>query len=204
MDRLAQQFEFLAEMDKLKQIIRQTPLLDGSRLENDAEHSWHLAMLVIVLGEYAEKPVDLTRALKMVLVHDIVEIDAGDTFCYHPTAHDDKAERELRAAERLFGLLPAEQGRELRELWDEFEARQSNEARFANAVDRVQPLLHNCLTGGLGWKRHGVQLSQVLKRNRPILQGAPLLWDYMQGLLRQAVERGHLPDDSDGAAWDAE
>lgn len=188
-------------MDKLKQIIRQTPLLDGSRLENDAEHSWHLAMLVLILGEYAEKPVDLTRVLKMVLIHDIVEIDAGDTFCYHPTAHEDKAERELRAAERLFGLLPPEQGHELRALWDEFELRQSNEARFANAVDRVQPLLHNCLTGGLGWKRHGVQLAQVLRRNRPILQGAPLLWDYMQALLRQAVERGHLPDDSGGAAW---
>ena len=194
--RIQQQFAFLAEMDKLKLIMRQTPLLDGSRKENDAEHSWHLAMLVMILSEYAEPPVDMARVLQMVLIHDVVEIDAGDTYCYNAAAHHDKVERELRAAERLFGLLPGDQGEQLRGLWEEFEARETPEARFANAVDRVQPLLHNCLTGGGSWREHGVKLSQVLERNRPILEGSPRLWEYMRGLLNSAVEQGHLEDDS--------
>jgi putative hydrolase of HD superfamily len=191
-------------MDRLKSIMRQTPLLDGSRKENDAEHSWHLAMLVLILAEYAEGPVDALRVLKMVLVHDIVEIDAGDTYCYHPSAHHDKLDRETRAAERIFGLLPADQASELRALWDEFEARETPEARFANTVDRVQPLLHNCLTGGLGWREHGVKLSQVLQRNRPILLGSQRLWVYMAGLLRAAVAAGHLEDDVKDTWWPAE
>lgn len=196
LNRLSQQFEFLAEIDKLKLIGRQTPLLDGSRKENDAEHSWHLAMLVMILSEYAEPQVDLLRVLQMVVVHDLVEIDAGDTYCYHPTAHLDKAEREEQAAIRLFGILPEDQGRQLRRLWDEFEARETPEARFANVVDRVQPLLHNCLTGGMGWREHGVKLSQVLRRCREVIQQAPRLWEYMRELLAQAVRAGHLENDT--------
>lgn len=201
--RLEQQFAFLAEIDKLKQVGRQTPLLDGSRKENDAEHSWHLAMLVLILAEYAEPQVDMLRVLQLVVVHDLVEIDAGDTFCYDPAAHLDKAEREERAAQRLFGLLPQDQGELLRQLWDEFEADHTPEARFAHVVDRVQPLLHNCLTGGLGWREHGVKLSQVLQRTRSVIQQSPRLWTYMRGLLRQAVLEGHLPDDTDEPEWKA-
>lgn len=201
MERLSQQFQFLAEIDKLKKIDRQTPLLDGSRKENDAEHSWHLAMLVLVLSEYAEPGVDVLRVLQMVAIHDLVEIDAGDTYCYHPTAHLDKREREERAAIRLFGLLPPDQAGHVRGLWDEFEEGQTAEARFANVVDRVQPLLHNCLTGGLGWREHGVKLSQVLRRCRAVIQYSPRLWDYMQEQLRQAVRAGHLPNDTDEEIW---
>lgn len=199
---MLQQFRFLTEIDKLKQVFRQTYLLDGSRQENDAEHSWHLAMLVLTLGEYADEPIDLLRVLKMVLIHDIVEIDAGDTFIYDAGGHLDKAERETRAADRLFGLLPGDQQSELRSLWEEFEARQSADARFAGAVDRVQPVLHNCLTGGLAWKAHGIQLAQVLGRCRdPIRRGSRQLWSHMEGLLREAVALGHLRDDSEGQAW---
>ncbi len=191
--RFQQQLEFVREIDKLKQVYRQSLLLDGVRKENDAEHSWHLALMAVLLGEYAAAPgLDLFRVVKLVLAHDLVEIDAGDTYCYDTSANSDKAARETRAADRLFTILPADQGRELRRLWDEFEARQTPEARFAAALDRLQPLLHNYLTQGRSWREHGVRKQQVLERNQLIADGAPELWAYAREIIEDAVAKGYL------------
>ena len=193
--RLAQQIQFIVEIDKLKRILRQTWLMDQSRRENDAEHSWHLAMMAILLAEYSREPeLDLLRVLKMVLVHDIVEIDAGDTFVYDEEGFKDKAQREQAAADRLFGMLPADQAAEFRSLWDEFEARQTPEARYAAALDRLQPNLHNYYTQGRAWQEHGVTKAQVIARNRHMAEGAPRLWEFAQGLFDDAVRRGYLAE----------
>ena len=156
-ERLARQIDFLVEIDRLKHVLRRAYLPGTDRNENTAEHSWHLAVAVLVLAEYAAEPVDLARVVRMALIHDIVEIDAGDTFFFDPIGALDKAEREQRAAERLFGLLPPDQADGFRAAWDEFEARQSPEARFASALDRFMPLIHNYLTEGRAWRQHGVR-----------------------------------------------
>jgi len=191
-ERLQKQVAFITEIDKLKKIQRQTILLDRSRRENDAEHSWHLAMMVIVLAEHSEEPVDPLKVMKMVLVHDIVEIDAGDTYAYDQASHSDKAQREQAAADRIFSILPFDQTIEMRALWDEFEAGETAEARFANAVDRMQPLLHNCLTEGETWKEHGVTRDQVVARCSPMAKGSQRLWDYMLAEIDKCVKAGHL------------
>ena len=192
-DRLAEQVRFIVEIDKLKHVLRQTWLTDGSRRENDAEHSWHMALMAVLLREYADEAgLDLFRVLTMLLVHDLVEIDAGDTFAYDEAGHGDKAERERRAADRLFRLLPSDQGRELRALWDEFEARETPEARYAAALDRLQPLLLHMPTEGKCWRSHGVTADQVLERCSPIGDSSSALWAYAQRLIREAVERGYL------------
>ena len=192
-ERLEQQIAFVREVDKLKTIHRQTLLTDASRQENDAEHSWHLALMALVLGEYANGGgVDLLHVIRMVLVHDLVEIDAGDTFCYDDAGNADKGQRETAAAERIFNLLPPDQAKEIRSLWDEFEAAESAEARFANALDRLQPLLHNVFTDGRMWQKHGIVKSQVLGRNRKIGDGATDLWTYARNLIAKAVNDGHL------------
>ena len=194
-DRLSRQVDFLLEIDRLKGVLRQTFLTDGSRRENSAEHSWHVAIFAAVLLEHAARPdLDLLRVIKMLLIHDVVEIDAGDTFVYDEAAHADKAERERRAADRLFGLLPPDQARELRELWDEYEARATPEARYAAALDRLQPILHNLRTQGTVWRKHGIRSSQVLARNRHMVEGSPALWEYAQARIREAVERGYLEE----------
>lgn len=193
--RLESQLEFLLELDRLKTVLRRTLLLDQSRNENSAEHSWHLAMMALILEEYALERISLGRVLKMLLVHDVVEIDAGDTYCYDPEANQDKRQREHAAAERIFGLLPAEQGDELHALWREFEARESADARFANALDRLQPLLHNYLTSGRTWLEHGVRRSQVVERNEVMADGAPELWEYARRFIEEAVARGYLAED---------
>lgn len=190
--RLQQQIGFLVEIDKLKQVFRQTVLMDASRNENDAEHSWHLGMLAILLKEYAAAPVELEKVLKMVLIHDLVEIDAGDTFCYDVHANWDKAAREQKAADRIFGLLPIDQERELRALWEEFEGRESVEARFAAALDRLQPLIHNYHTQGHTWKKGNVTSGQVIARNEKIQEGAPTLWDYAREIIEDAIGQGIL------------
>lgn len=192
--RLDQQLAFVIEIDRLKTIYRQTVLIaDPSRYENDAEHSWHLAIMAALLLEHAAKPgLDLLRVIKMVLAHDIVEIDAGDTFCYDDEAHHDKAEREQKAADRIFALLPENQAREMRALWEEFEARETPEARYAAALDRLQPLLHNYNTQGAAWKKHHVRMEQVLSRNAHMRDGAPELWAYAEALIRDAVDKGYL------------
>ncbi len=200
-ERLSRQLRFLVEIDRLKGVLRRTYLVGADRLENSAEHSWHLALACMVLAEHADEPMDLLRALKMVLVHDLVEIDAGDTYAYDPAAHVDKAEREQRAARRIFGLLPEEQGREFHALWQEFEARETPEARFANALDRLIPLLHSVHTGGRSWHQGRVVRSQVARRLAPIGEASTALGEVAEGLLRWAVDQGLLPDDTarDGA-----
>ena len=190
--RLQEQIEFIIEIDKLKNILRQTVLMDASRRENSAEHSWHLSLMAVLLCEHAKEEVDILKVMKMLLIHDIVEIDAGDTFCYDEKGNEDKAEREEKAADRIFNLLPSDQATELRSLWDEFEGRSTAEAKFANALDRFQPLLHNCQTEGLAWKKHGVKLAQVIEHNKPIAEGSPKLWECIEGYLNRAVEKGHL------------
>jgi len=194
-DRLSQQIQFLIEIDKLKGVLRRTWLIDTSRRENDAEHSWHLAVMAMVLVEYAaEQDLDLLRVLKLVLVHDLVEIDAGDTYAYDEAAQADQPQRERIAADRVFRLLPADQAAEFRGLWDEFEARSTPEARYAAALDRLQPFLHNYHTQGKAWQQHGVTSDMVIARTRSIADGAPALGSYVQGLIREAVARGYLAE----------
>jgi len=178
-DRLNSQLAFLAELDKLKLVQRRTSVMGESRLENTAEHSWHLGVMAPVLAEYAPARVDVERAMRMLLVHDVVEIDAGDTFAFDPDAHHDKEEREQAAAERLFGLLPEDQAADYRALWDEFEARETPEALFANALDRFQGLLQNVHNDGGTWKKYGVTRDKILERMAPIREGAPALWPWV-------------------------
>ena len=192
--RLRRQLEFIVEIDKLKRVLRQTWLTDRSRRENDAEHSWHLALMALVLAEHAPAGTDSSRVVRMVLIHDLVEIDAGDTFVYDEQAARDKAVRERAAADRIFALLPPDQGCELRNLWEEFERRDTAEARFAAALDRLQPMLHNYLTGGLAWKQHGITADRVLARNRHIGEGSPALWEVAAEIIRSAVADGILPE----------
>ncbi|MFT5085994.1 MAG: putative hydrolase of HD superfamily [Candidatus Latescibacterota bacterium] len=194
-DRLEEQMAFILEVEGLKQIFRQTLLPGDKRPENDAEHSWHLSLMAIVLTEHARVPdLDLLQVLKMVLIHDIVEIDAGDTFAYDTVGHEDKEEREKAAADRLFNLLPEEQALEVRALWDEFEERVTPEAQYAAALDRLQPLLLNFHTEGAAWRRHGVKKAQVIARNEHIGEGAPALWQYARQMIDKAVECGYLQE----------
>jgi len=191
--RLAKQVEFIVEIDKLKQVYRRTWLTDKSRRENDAEHSWHLGMMAILLLEHAQQPqLDLLRVLKMVLIHDLVEIDAGDTFAYDDAGAVDKAERETAAAVRVFGLLPADQAAELRAIWEEFEARETPEAKYAAALDRFQPMLHNYQTQGKAWQEHGITAHQVIARNQHMAEGSPALWAYAERFVADAVAKGFL------------
>lgn len=194
--RMARQIAFVLEIDKLKTILRRTYLLDGSRNENTAEHSWQLGVMAIVLAEHSNQALDTLRTLKMLLVHDIVEIDAGDTYIYDAVGNEGKAAREQDAARRIFGLLPADQQSELHALWQEFEARETPEARFAAALDRLMPLLHNIHTQGRSWQEHGIHAGQVLARNSHIDDGSHALWDYAQGLIQDAVARHILAPDT--------
>jgi putative hydrolase of HD superfamily len=194
--RLAQQIAFLVEADKLKAIARRTPLVDGSRLENSAEHSWHLVLAAMIMRQYADGHVDLLRVLEMVAVHDLVEIDAGDTFAYDVAGQVTKAEREVAAAGRIFGLLPADQREYVTSLWEEFEAQDSRASRFANALDRLQPLLQNACAGGGSWRAHSLHRDQVLQRMSPIEVAMPDIWPLVidvidafcaSGLIRKAT-----------------
>jgi len=191
MSRLEQQISFILEIDKLKTVLRQTLLCDRSRRENSAEHSWHLAVMAVLMAEYAPGPVDVARVVKMVLVHDVVEVDAGDTFAYDAPGNIGKEDRERKAAKRIFGLLPAEQGKELKALWEEFEARETTEAKFANALDRLQPLLHNSRTEGGTWKIHNVNRKQVMWRMDPVREGMPEVWPLVLKIV----------DDACGCGW---
>lgn len=191
-ERLHQKIQFILEIDKLKSILRRSYLLDQERHENSAEHSWHLAMMAILLHEYANEKVDLLHVLKMVLIHDLVEIDAGDTYCYDEDANSDKTEREQKAADRLFAILPEDQGDELRKLWEEFEERKTPEAKFANALDRMMPMLHNYYTQGKSWKEHKIISENVFMRNSVMRDGSVKLWEFSQALIKDAIEKGYL------------
>lgn len=191
-DRLARQIAFLVEADRLKTVLRRTSLMDGSRSENSAEHSWHLALAAIVLREYGSPDVDLVRVLEMLVVHDLVEIDAGDTFAYDHEGLATKEERERAAADRIFGLLPADQAAHVRGVWDEFEAHATLEARFANALDRLQPLLQNAQSGGGTWRQPGVTRDAVLQRMAPIARELPGLWSTVTGVIDAFCDAGVL------------
>ncbi|WP_298984382.1 HD family hydrolase, partial [uncultured Caldilinea sp.] len=189
-DRLAAQLAFLLEIDRLKRVLRRTAIVGGERRENSAEHSWHLAVMAMVLAEHANEPIDLLHTIKLVLVHDIVEIDAGDTFAYDAQANLDKEERERAAADRIFSLLPDDQREELRSLWEEFDARQTPEARFANALDRLMPSLQNYVNNGGTWREPGVDREAVFIRLQPIQEGSQTLWNHVEAMLNNAVEQG--------------
>ena len=191
--RFQEQIRFMIEMDRMKNIYRQTYVLNEDRRENDAEHAWHLAMLAMILQEYSNEPVDLTKVLKTVLIHDVVEIDAGDTYAYDDAGYASKAEREQQAADRLFGMLPKDQGTELRTLWEEFEAGSTPEARFAAALDRIQPLMLNYTKRGKSWAEHGIRAEQVKERIQPIFEGSETLGCFAEQIIELAVREGILP-----------
>ncbi len=190
--RFKKQIEFLVELDKMKTIRRQTRVLHEDRAENDAEHAWHLGMLALVLSEYAKEPIDIYTVLATVLIHDIVEIDAGDTYAYDTAGNATKAAREQKAADRLFHMLPDEQGAYMRRLWEEFEAQSTPEARFANSLDRIQPLLLNYCKHGESWLAHGTTRSQVTQRMQPVYNGSDVLGDLAMELIRRAAEENLL------------
>jgi putative hydrolase of HD superfamily len=193
-ERLTKQLSFIMEIDKLKTVSRRTLVHDKSRQETDAEHSWHFAMMALVLLEYsAEEGVDVHRVIRMALVHDLVEIYAGDTFAYDTKGYEDKEEREQAAADRLFSLLPADQAAEYRGLWEEFDAMESADARYAAAVDRLQPLLNNHITDGYTWEKYGVSAEQIYARMQPLRESLPALWGFVEQAVREAKEKGKIP-----------
>lgn len=189
---LQRQLAFILELEKLKQVLRKTRPLGLSRYENSAEHSWQVALMAVTLVEYAHEPVDLDRVIKLLLVHDIAEIDVGDTIVYAASRVEGIAEKDLQAAQRIFGLLPEAQGVELLALWKEYESRESAEARFAQAMDRLMPVLHNLNNGGQSWRENGISKQQVLEKNAKIGEGAPELWQWLLGQIEAAQEKGWL------------
>lgn len=194
MDPLNQQFAFILEIDRLKAIYRKTTVkCDGDRHENSAEHSWHISLMARVLAEYAEEPVDIQRAVNMLLIHDIVEIDAGDTFAFAAQSElDEQEDKEIEAANRLFGLLPEKQFHAMKNLWLEFEQAETADARFAKAMDRILPVLQNMANNGGSWAKHNVSKEQVIKRNQYLEGLTPKLWDYVLQQIDLAVENGWL------------
>lgn len=190
--RFARQIAFLLELDKLKNIYRRSLVLHEDRRENDAEHSYHLAVMACILAEYSKEKINVLHVMKMVLIHDVVEIDAGDTYFYDTAGNHDKAEREQKAADRIFSMLPKDQACEFRALWDEFESRNSPESRFANALDRIQPMLLNYMKGGLSWKDHGIREDQVRQNLTKIHDGSPEIEILAESIIRTAVEQGIL------------
>ena len=194
MDRLEQQMKFILEIDKLKQITRQSYITGAGRKETDTDHSWHLAMMCALLSEYANEKIDVLKTMVMVLIHDIVEIDAGDTYAYDAAGNESKRQREVQAAERIFHLLPEDQALYLRQLWEEFEAQDTPEARFANTLDKIQPILQNDATGGISWREHGVKESQIMKRNEKTHEGSEELWAYARDLIRRNVGTNIKPE----------
>ncbi|HYK77014.1 MAG TPA: HD domain-containing protein [Daejeonella sp.] len=196
-DNLLKQISFIKEIDKLKYIQRKTKLFNSDRNENDAEHSWHLAMMTIVLAEHSNKPIDVLKVLKMVLIHDIVEIDAGDTFIYDTLKNHSNTEQELIAAKRIFGLLPKEQAEEFIAIWQEFEDGITDEAKFAKSMDRLEPLLQNTSNNGGTWKEFNVPYQKVYDKKKAIKDGSILIWDYAENLLNESVKKGILLKETD-------
>lgn len=190
---LQKYFEFFKEIDKEKLIGRQTFLADGSRRENDAEHAWHMAIMTILLSKYANEEIDVLKTVTMLLIHDLVEIDAGDTFAYDEEGKKTQRERELKAAKRIFGILPEEQGKWLYDLWEEFEAYETPEAKFAHTMDNIQPAMLNDASGGLSWKEHGVHFSQVMTRNARTSEGSKDIWEYaLENFFEPNIQNGNI------------
>ncbi|MCP9763253.1 HD domain-containing protein [Lacihabitans soyangensis] len=192
MTSLEKQIEFIKEIDKLKYIQRKTKLLNSDRNENDAEHSWHLAVMAVILSEYSNSSIDLLKVIKMVLIHDIVEIDAGDTFIYDSQKNHTNTEEELLAAKRIFGILPTEQAEELIAIWEEFETGETNEAKFAKSMDRLEPLLQNTSNNGGTWREYNVDFETVYEKKKVIKNGSEVIWQYAENLLNENVEKGIL------------
>lgn len=193
MDRIEQQFEFIKEIDKEKLIGRQSYLTDCVRKENDAEHAWHMAVMTILLSEYANEEIDVLKTITMLLIHDIVEIDAGDTFAYDREGQATRLQREEKAADRIFGILPEDQCRRFRELWEEFEAGETKEARFARTMDNIQPMMLNANTDGRAWTEHHVRLDQIMERNVRTSAGSETLWNYvLEHFINPSVEKGRI------------
>ena len=195
MDRMKQQIAFLMEIDKVKNIFRQTYLADGKRKENDAEHSWHLAIAAFLLKEYVAEDVDVMKVMIMVLIHDLVEIDAGDTYAYDEEGAKTKDERERKAADHIFGMLPEDQGMYLKALWEEFEAYETAEAKYAHLLDNFQPLLLNDAAGGISWTEHQVKKSQIYKRNEKVEETSATIWKCMQDKIDKHIQAGHVLDE---------
>lgn len=191
-ERLDSQFLFTAEIDKMTSVLRRTLLLDLSRRENDAEHSWHIAVMAMLFSEYAAEPVDIGRVVQMCVVHDLVEVYAGDTFAYDAAGNADKEAREKAAADQLFGMLPKEQGRMIRSLWEEFDAMESADAKYAACMDRLQPFLHNTLTDGHTWVEGGTDRAAVEKRMAIIKEFMPQVYTWVAENIRHAIEAGWL------------
>lgn len=194
--RLEKQFDFFREIDKEKFIGRQTYLTDGERKENDAEHAWHMAIMTVLLSEYANEKIDVLKTVMMLLIHDLVEIDAGDTYAYDEEGKKTQREREEKAAKRIFGLLPEEQGGKLMALWEEFEAYETPEANFAHTMDNIQPVMLNDATDGKAWLEHGVHLSQILGRNKKTAEGSRELWQYAyEKMIAPNAAKGRIIED---------
>lgn len=192
MERLIEQMNFIMEVDKLKTITRQNYITNGVRKETDAEHSWHLALMAYLLSEHANEEVDVLKTMAMVLIHDIVEIDAGDTYAFDKAAGIDKEEREKKAAERLFHILPPDQCDKFLSLWEEFEECKTNEAKFANALDKIQPVLLHKLSDGKSWREHNVTLSQIKKRNEKTMEGSNVIWEYVKTIIDEHVTKNNI------------
>ncbi len=198
MTRLEQQIRFCREIDKEKEVYRQTYLCSGNRRENDAEHAWHMAIMAAVLQEYANEDVDLLRVMTMLLIHDIVEIDAGDTYAYDTEGLKSQAEREQRAADRIFGLLPEDQREKMMDLFHEFEAAETPEAKFAKALDNVQPVMLNDASGGRDWREKGIRLSRAIPRQKRTAEGSRILWEEVsKPMIRRNIELGNIIGDTD-------
>ncbi len=192
-DRLDQLFDFFREIDKEKKIVRQNYLTDGSRKENDAEHAWHMALMTILLSDYANEPIDVLKTVTMLLLHDIVEIDAGDTYAYDTEGQKTQRAREEKAAARIFGILPEDQQKKLGDLWEEFESGDTPEARFARTMDRIQPTILNAASGGISWMEHKVTSEQILGRNKKTPEGSEVLWNYVyEKILKPNMDNGKI------------
>ncbi|MDD6070855.1 MAG: HD domain-containing protein [Clostridiales bacterium] len=195
MERIDKQFDFIREIDKEKEITRHTFLADSSRRENDAEHAWHMAIMTILLQEYANEEIDVLKTITMLLIHDIVEIDAGDTYAYDEKGKENQAEREEKAAKRIFNMLPEDQAEKMIALWHEFEAQETAEAKFARCMDNIQPMMLNDASNGFAWEENQVKISQILKRNERTAEGSRVLWDYMKHILQKNMDEGHIVKD---------
>lgn len=194
-ERLKKQLDFLLEIDKSKEVGRQTYLADGTRKENDAEHSWHLALMAILLSEYANSDIDVLKTVTMVLIHDLVEIDAGDTYAYDVEGNKTKREREIKAADRIFNLLPKDQADKMRAVWEEFERGDTPESQFAAALDKTQPVILTDKQGGKSWLEHGVKKSQIAKRTESVSLGSKVLGDFVDDAVERNVKKGLLKDE---------
>jgi len=189
-EKLIKDIEFIVELDRMKSILRQTSLIGEDKREDDAQHSWHISVMAMILSEYANEDIDVCKVIKMLLTHDLVELYAGDTFCYDKVGNQDKKQRELAAADKIYGMLDEEKGKELRKLWDEFEEMETPEALFAASMDRLQPMLNNYYNNGGTWRKFNVAQSDIYKRISPVKKSSDELWNFVEYMLEDAFEKG--------------